>query len=335
MLDKKQNPENGSTPDIESGAADRSVSQEERKHLGSDESSTSSAAPMCSPKRRATGPRTSMGKERSRRNAVTHGIFADAVLLGSESRKEFNAHRRGMFDYWQPEGTAQVLDVEIMVTTSWRMRRALIAETALIGRSMRFPKVKPTIQYNDVVHILVHHEGQEKFDGLLLSMGAPKMSDRDYCISLLRELEEGISDGFHEARDSQILSKLYGQQADHNNEDNLLTRYHTCLAMATCSDDERQKNGFPGPDKCKVRFLKEIRSEIDRLERLKSFEDARSEVERLVQNVPDDPQLDRLLRYQAALEREYSDALNRLERLQRARRGQPLPPRLEIQHSIS
>lgn len=334
MFDKKQN-SNGSTSDIESGAADRPVSQEERKHLGSDESSSSSAAPMCSPKRRATGPRTSMGKERSRGNALKHGIFVDAVLLGSESRKEFNVHRRGMFDYWKPEGTAEVLEVELMVTTSWRIRRAFIAETALVERSMRFPKVVPAIQYNDIVHILVRHEGQEKPDGLLLSMGAPKMSDRDYCISLLRELGEGISDAFHEARDSQILKKLYGADTDSAKKENLMTRYHNYLGMATCSDEARQKNGFPGPDKCRERFLKEIQSEIDRLVRLKSFEDARSEVERLVQNVPEDSQLDRLLRYLAELERQYSNAQNRLERLQRMRRGQSVLPKLEIQHSLS
>src|SRR5437867_9952354 len=40
--------------------------------------------------RQSTGPRTSGGKRRSSRNAVTHGIFAaDVVVLDGESRAQF------------------------------------------------------------------------------------------------------------------------------------------------------------------------------------------------------------------------------------------------------
>ena len=39
----------------------------------------------------ATGPRTQRGKQKSRSNAVKHGIFAVGLLSGRESRAEYNA----------------------------------------------------------------------------------------------------------------------------------------------------------------------------------------------------------------------------------------------------
>ena len=41
--------------------------------------------------RKATGPRTQQGKERSKHNAITHGIFSKAVVLKGESQADFDA----------------------------------------------------------------------------------------------------------------------------------------------------------------------------------------------------------------------------------------------------
>ena len=43
-----------------------------------------SASPLA---RRAGGPRTSKGKERSKNNALKHGLFSKAVLLKDERRQ--------------------------------------------------------------------------------------------------------------------------------------------------------------------------------------------------------------------------------------------------------
>jgi len=87
----------------------------------------------------------------------------------------------------------------------------LVAETALIQRSMWFPKVTDDIRRNRQVNIVVTREGQERPDGLMLTMGVPEVSDRDYCLSRLRELEQCVLEGFHESRDLRILTKLYGE----------------------------------------------------------------------------------------------------------------------------
>ncbi len=83
-----------------------------------------------------------------------------------------------------------------------------------------------------------------------------------------------------------------------------------------------------------MEFLDEIDKEFRRLEsyrtNLNSIETERMKLEELRGSVPDSPHLDRLLRYEASLERAFDRTLNQLERLQRARLGQPLPPSLNV-----
>jgi hypothetical protein len=59
----------------------------------------------------------------------------------------------------------------------------------------------------------------------------------------------------------------------------------------------------------------------------------RMEIEWLRGNVPDAPQLDRLLRYETTLQRDFDRTLSQLERLQRIRKGQPVSPTLNVQVS--
>ena len=60
------------------------------------------------------------------------------------------------------------------------------------------------------------------------------------------------------------------------------------------------------------------------------IESERTKLEILRRSVPDSSGLDRLLRYEASLERTFDRALNQLERLQRMRRGQPVAPRIDV-----
>jgi len=51
--------------------------------------------------------------------------------------------------------------------------------------------------------------------------------------------------------------------------------------------------------------------------------------------MPDAPTLDRLLRYEASLDRSFDRTVTQLERLQRIRFGRPVLPKLEVHHSTS
>jgi hypothetical protein len=83
--------------------------------------------------------------------------------------------------------------------------------------------------------------------------------------------------------------------------------------------------------------LREIDSEICCLKRHSkaqaSIEGDRAELESLRRLVPESPTLDRLLRYEASLERAFDRTLSQLERLQRMRLGQPVLPPVKVEVS--
>jgi hypothetical protein len=60
------------------------------------------------------------------------------------------------------------------------------------------------------------------------------------------------------------------------------------------------------------------------------FELERTLLEALRLSIPEGPGLDRLLRYEASLERTFDRTLNQLERLQRMRLGQPVVPPVNL-----
>lgn len=92
------------------------------------------------------------------------------------------------------------------------------------------------------------------------------------------------------------------------------------------SEEERQKEGYASAADCKERILQEIDHEIERLRNYREMQKSiilkRATLARI--------DLDRLLRYEANLERSFDRTLNQLERLQRMRLGQPVPPPLQV-----
>ena len=53
--------------------------------------------------KKSTGPRTTEGKARSSRNAVTHGIFCQDVVVQDEDRQTFNQLRYELIAEHRPQ----------------------------------------------------------------------------------------------------------------------------------------------------------------------------------------------------------------------------------------
>jgi hypothetical protein len=288
-------------------------------------------------KRRATGPRTTHGKERSKHNALKHGIFSKVILLKDERRTEFEALLNGLREDLQPEGELEAMLVEKLAVIAWRERRLMIAETAEIQKAIEFlswdEEQRITDHADNLTDFSIRYEG-----GLFEKIANPKVLDKS--LELLKELREGIEDeGFDPNWDTDILAKLYGEAPRKRWQQTLFDSYRTWSATAECTEEERKEHGYAAPEKCKEIFLAELAGEIKRLERLKkaraSIESERMKLDALRQRVPLTPQFDHLLRYEASLERNFDRTLTQLERLQRMRLGQPVLPKLEVQHSLA
>ncbi len=86
--------------------------------------------------KKSTGPRTPEGKQRSRLNALKHGILAKAVVIqggpGREKRSEFDQLLTEFWQHYTPHGPVEEMLVERMATLKWRLARVYRSERGAI-----------------------------------------------------------------------------------------------------------------------------------------------------------------------------------------------------------
>jgi hypothetical protein len=254
--------------------------------------------------RKSSGPRTQQGKEKSKHNALKHGIFSKVVLLEWEPRAEFDSLRNGLRDDLEPEGTLEDLLVDKLVALVWRHRRLIVTEGAVI------------------------QQGTESLDA---KQGAPVQKKAGPTVSEIRlghfealrcQIER---DGFHKQADESILLRCKAYcGVDPAVERKLLDLYSYCLNSSRSNASVGASKGLSSPRECVDTFLGALNQEIDYLKFSKN-ERSRMNVELLRGNIMY-AQLDRLLRYESNFERAFDRILDQLERLQRIRKGQPVPP---------
>ena len=261
---------------------------------------------------RSSGRRTRQGKERSKHNARTHGIFSNVVVLESESQAEFDVLLNGFRKDFQPVGTLENGLVEILADTWWRRRRLLIAERAEIEANCRF------LEYDEL-----HRELQEASalsslssnGGLIRKIANPEVLET--CLARLKVLKIGIeTHGFNRDKDRSILTQLYGAFNEAHWQTDLFHIYQVFAGNASLPDATRQQLELPSPKESVHHFLAELGQEIARLQAYgiarAAVEQERREVELRRRNIPDSPRLDQLLRYATTLDRRFERTLSQL-----------------------
>ena len=225
--------------------------------------------------------------------------------------------------------------VEKLAVLTWRYRRLLAAEAGEIRKNTEFLEWDEDCRQIENVADIADDE-------LIRHIANPKILER--CVELLRELHHNIkTDGFDSEWDHEILDKLYG---DEPLQKTIKEDYATWSGRADRSDDddddddddeeeeeeeeeERQKGEYASPEQCVTNFLHVISNEIKRLvsynRAQKHVDTEKTELDKLRGSVPGLPDMDRLLRYEATINREIDRTLNQLERAQRMRLGQPVP----------
>ena len=81
---------------------------------------------------KSRGPVTDLGKERSSRNALRHGLLSRTVVLDDEDPKQFKALLDQHVAKFQPNGDIEHQTVEEMAVCQWKLRRLNIIETTLL-----------------------------------------------------------------------------------------------------------------------------------------------------------------------------------------------------------
>jgi hypothetical protein len=271
-------------------------------------------------KHRSTGPRTAAGKHRSSRNAVKHGIFSKEILAGSGLGKLHEAFLKDSFQLHQPVGPNERSLVERLAYLSLSLERLQMAESA--QRLLDATFLENDQQFKDIRELgearkaRCNDQSEEFITGLFYRSENPAIRDR--CLEYLTRITAELSkDDFELDTLSLLVALVYGG-----------------CPSAVMAEIKKRKLERTTPSPNKDAFLEETFRDYAKLmsdaEVQGKFEARRFELRRLSLLVPDSSHVDRLIRYGAYLSREFDRTLNRLERLQRMRRGQPAPPTLNV-----
>ncbi len=277
----------------------------------------------------ATGPRTTQGKKRSRFNALKHGLYSKFIPLEGDLVAEYRSLLNGLWDYWQPQGKQESVEVENLAALYWRMRRFFQAENAEISE-----KIDCTpLDY-------LQKQGVEAFEVSRNPIAFGGLLRHAFNPLLVREAQEGLrllkmgiaTVGFTE--DSPLLKKLYGDDRAGEILSGFPLMFETYAIQARLAktDDDRTRDA----ERRKI-MIEGIDAQIDHLaeveELLKIHDRQRIEWKSSAAVVPSQEGSDRLMRNETHLGREIDRVVNRLVRLQRIRKWQPLPPQEDVKIS--
>jgi hypothetical protein len=246
----------------------------------------------------------------SRRNAIKHGLFAKhsmAFHLLGENSQEYETLLNDLVEQYQPIGRAEELEVERITLCWWKLKRVFRFEES-------------------ANHIGVRDVGRKEL-----------ARQEQYCRELDKE-EEGIIRELEAAKDQientgevpqDLKQKVCGIRPKFEALWSAFER--TAQEQLTNPPLSEKVQGLSPEDLSWCSALLTIASAIGFIQGLgRARSTGVMEVALAQHAIPDRDALDRILRYETAIERNLGRALNRLERLQRRRKGEPIPPPVSV-----
>ena len=82
--------------------------------------------------RKSTGPRTQVGKARSRLNSRKHGLTAKTLIIVGENAEDFEELRSALFEQYDPQSALEFELVDRLAGILWRLRRVPLFEAGIL-----------------------------------------------------------------------------------------------------------------------------------------------------------------------------------------------------------
>jgi len=303
---------------------------------------------------RSMGPTTARGKRTVARNAIKHGLLAREVVItagdGKEDLNEFHGLIERLCEQYQPVGVVEESLVETVATCWWRKARVLRAENGELRKRLDFLAVDGALRNSDAGNLKLALEAldlclfscENTADAQLSSM--QRWSIMQDAQTALRGHHAGLGYLRHllESAKSEVVSTGYISEEARQKIVSAFS-FWDCLFAQVCA------SAGPPPTKVETQPATEIGAEeadrrasivamIDnRLQRMGDFQGLATEREEFAVDaearrfsLPTADATDKLLRYEAHLDRQFHRAMDQLERLQRQRRGERVAPPLNI-----
>ena len=286
----------------------------------------------------STGPKTVSGKGVVKWNAMRHGLLSKEVVIragdGKESASEFQNLLRALRNDLQPEGVLEEMLVEKIAVCYWRLRRVVRCETGEIRGSLDTHIFDALIRRAETVCNAVQSsscvEGCEK-QLLMSTAGIQRL------LGIVGELRQHIKrlGEIPESARNEVMRVFGGKENQFGHDLLFFTWLATDEGQKATREDCENDEEPPSPDRCRKVILKLLADKErflkDALEVIQERQDLRTESEMAGLSLPDAGAADRILRYEAAIERQMYRAMDQLERLQRQRRGEFTPPPVNLQ----
>jgi hypothetical protein len=272
------------------------------------------------------GVKTEEGKAIVKYNALKHGLLAKEVVItigeGAENPEEFNACLNDLKAQLDPEGTLEEILVEKIAVAYWRLRRAYKYEVGLIRKELD----TTTDDFYSNEYNKTDEEIDRDIEQQKIAAGAWEKDKKDFT-------------RMHKA--GKPLEEIYGWKTNwewlQEKEKYILETYDVDVFLEPCEIQKRLANKEWSDDDVWQAHIElcdekidEHKGEIADLEKQKQKNRLELQVIKKLGNIPSRRELDRLLRYEGAIERQLYKALNQLERIQRLRAGDNVPAPLEV-----
>ena len=89
--------------------------------------------PLRDLKKQFLNPKTPEGKAKSAQNATKHGLTASHDVIKGESQEEFDAHRQGFLDTFNPQNAVEHFLADHAASLAWRLKRASRIQNEIVS----------------------------------------------------------------------------------------------------------------------------------------------------------------------------------------------------------
>jgi hypothetical protein len=250
--------------------------------------------------KKSTGPRTSRGKAHSRRNAVKHGLFVRPSTDFEAQREdphEYEDLLNGLWRQHRPVGRAEEIEVERVALCCWRLKRAWRCENAVnlaAGRDFVRAELAEQEPYCK--------ERDKEEEAVILQLQSAKKELEDGGVEISQELKQRICammpglEVLWSALDKGAQERLEEPDVSKRARELSPEMRSWVLSMFTVT------NGITFLEALGTRrWTNVMEAAVGR------------------HAIPNGDALDKILRYEAAIDRQLGRVLDRLERLQRGR----------------
>ncbi len=148
---------------------------------------------------KSAGPITQEGKERSRCNAVRHGLTAETVIGALEDAEDYKAFEAAIIADYDAQSAVERELVLRLASALWRLRRATAMETGLLEIEADHLTVAGTVSHlvplsRDAIYTLFKSSNRKNDDGTAAAVSAKTVTT---AISprLQSQEEDPVTDG--------------------------------------------------------------------------------------------------------------------------------------------